>query len=105
MEARLFSLCSCKTKRSEYVRKFPINFHPSHVPGTFLYHKLENRTCISKVNRTGVVFLIIRSNLSATATLETEEGGRYGEVSVGVKHDTDIFMGFTEQFCRKKCSL
>ena len=52
--------------------------------------------CISKVNRTGVVSLITRSNLSTTATLESEESGRYGEVLVGVKHGNDIFMDSTE---------
>lgn len=38
--------------------------------------------------------MVTKSKLSTTATLETEESRRYGAVSVGVKYDTDIFLGF-----------
>ena len=41
------------------------------------------------------------SNLSTTVTLDTEESGRFGEVSVGAKHDTDIFMGFNSFVLKK----
>jgi len=62
----------------------------------FYTKNLEQYTCILKFSRKGMFFLltVIKSKLSTTATLGTEESRRYGAVSVGVKYDTDILLGF-----------
>jgi len=49
--------------------------------------------------------MVIKSKLSTTFTLGTEESGFYGTVSVGVKCDTDIFLGFTIFILRKMLSV
>jgi len=57
---------------------------------------LEQYTCILKFNRKGVFFI----NGNKVETFYNGHPGdlesrRYGAVSVGVKYDTDIFLGFS----------
>ena len=54
-----------------------------------------------------MVFLlrVIKSNLSTTVTLGTEESDFYGTVSAGVKYDTDIFLGFKIFILKKMLSI
>ena len=59
----------------------------------FYTKNLEQYTCILKFNRKGV-FFINGNKVETFYTLGTEESRRYGAVSVGVKYDTDIFLGF-----------
>ena len=48
---------------------------------------------------------VIKSKRSTAVTLETEESGFYGKVSVGVKYNTDIFLGFKIFILQKMLSV
>ena len=69
--------------------------------------KLENYTFISKVNRKGDFF---NNTVKPFYKGHLEDRGKrplYGEVSVRVKHDTDIFMGFNSFVVKKsaQCNM
>jgi len=62
----------------------------------FYTKNLEQYTCILKFNSKGVFFVINGNKVETFCNghFGDKESRRYGAVLVGVKYDTDIFLGF-----------